>query len=159
MEAAGRCLRRVSPRLLREALQLPKSGVCLRREELGPLLTYAISDAPGDGPWAEDMTVQLDLVPLLRLADAEQLHDGYSIGAVPGIATLRTAPGAHSPVLWLCHLQENRAYPALLGGLSPVYPLDTADARFLAAAQKLVAGCFASNVLVSPSRWNRLHFL
>ena len=159
MEAAGRCLQRLSPRLLRKALQLPKSGVCLRREELGLLLAYALSDAPAKGPWGDELTAQLDLVPLLRLADAEQLHDGSGDDAVPGVAMLRTAPGAYGPALWLCHLHEKRAYPALLSGLGPVFPLDTTDARFLAAAQKLVAGNLASNVLVSPQHGGTVAFL
>ena len=148
MGANGRRLQRLTPRLLREALQLPKSGGCLRRAELGLLLAYAISDAPDKGPWDSELTAQLDLVPLLRLADAGQLHDGYGRGTSPGIATLRTAPDAQTPALWLCHQTDNRGYPDLLNRLGPAYPLDTTDADFLAAARKLVSRDMACNVLV-----------
>ena len=82
----------------------------MRRSELGPLLAYAISDAPsGAAPWSETFAAQLDGLPLLRLADEHQRHDSVlaSGGGPEGIALLRTAPDSAGD-LWLCHEPETR---------------------------------------------------
>ena len=144
MEASGRSLRRLTSQLFRQTLRGPAAAACVRRAELGPLLAYAISDAPrGDAePWSGAFAAELDGLPLLRLANEHQQYDsapGCESGK-DGIAVLRTAQGhCGRGGLWLCHKLENRDFPALLGHLTTVYTLDTAAADFLDSVERLIA--------------------
>ncbi len=145
MAASGKSLRRLTARLVREALRLPAASAParVRRGELGPLLAYAISDAPGGAEsWGDAFASQLDGLPLLRLANEHQRH--YSVpdssNGPEGIAVLRMAQGSQGGGnLWLCHKPDNQDYPDLLGHLTTVYAVDTTDAEFLAAIQEVVA--------------------
>jgi len=155
MASSGKTLRRLTPRLVREALRSPAASTSarVRRAELGPLLAYAISDAPGGTEsWGDAFASQLDGLPLLRLADERQRHESVpdsSIGP-EGIAVLRTALGSPGGgTLWLCHKPDNQDYPRLLGRLATVYPVDTTDAGFLAAVEEVVAKTFCNVKVIS----------
>ena len=144
MKASGRSLRRLTPQLFRQTLRTPAAAACVRRTELGPLLAYAISDAPsGDAqPWSDAFAAELDGLPLLRLADEHQRYDsapGCESGK-DGVTLLRTAQGhCGGSGLWLCLKLENRDFLALLGRLTTVYALDTAGTDFLKSVDKIVA--------------------
>ena len=151
MAASGSSLRRLTPQLVREILQSPAAPARMRRAELGPLLAYVISDAPGEADaWSDAFAERLDGLPLLRLADEHQRHDSVSdSGRGPeGIALLRMTPsGRGGGNVWLCHKSDNQDYPRLLGWMAKVYPVDTTDTAFLVAIE-VVVGNTSCNVKV-----------